>query len=87
MLVRVLQRLGGTARHDVPLVAADAAAVSLALLAQPKLIPAGAVTDETTWGIMLAGTSVCVAQLALRPSAGSRSRRWSSPRTRRARRC
>ncbi|MWK38896.1 hypothetical protein GEV43_35965 [Actinomadura sp. J1-007] len=53
-----------------PLVAADAAAVSLALLAQPKLIPAGAVTDETTWGIMLAGTSVCVAQLALRPLGG-----------------
>jgi hypothetical protein len=59
-------------RHGMtfPLVAADAAVISLAMLAQPRLIPVAAVLDETTWGIMLGGTAVCILQLALRPPAG-----------------
>ncbi|TDD92486.1 sensor histidine kinase [Actinomadura rubrisoli] len=48
----------------LPLVAGDTAAVSLALLAQPRLVPVSAVVDETTWAIMLAGTAVYVALLA-----------------------
>ncbi|MFI0353985.1 sensor histidine kinase [Actinomadura sp. 9N407] len=52
-----------------PLVAGDAAVVSLVLLAQPRFIPAAAAVDETTWAIMLASTAVYVALLALRPLA------------------
>lgn len=52
---------------SLPLVAADVLVVALVLLAQPRYIPVTAVVDETTWAIMLAGTSIYVAQLALRP--------------------
>jgi two-component system NarL family sensor kinase len=52
---------------SLPLVAGDVVVVALALLAQPRYISVSAVADETTWAIMLAGTSIYVAQLALRP--------------------
>jgi two-component system NarL family sensor kinase len=39
------------------------------LLAQRGLIPAAAVRDETTWGIMLAGSAAIIALIAARPRA------------------
>jgi signal transduction histidine kinase len=55
---------------SLPLVAGDVLVVALALLAQPHYVSVTAVTDETTWAIMLASTSIYVAQLAIRPPAG-----------------
>ncbi|WP_242888284.1 sensor histidine kinase [Actinomadura litoris] len=52
------------------LVAADTFAVSLVLLVQDRLVAVDAVVDETTWAIMLASTSIYVAQLALSQPAG-----------------
>jgi signal transduction histidine kinase len=48
----------------LPLVVCDVAIVALLLLAQPRLVPVSAVVDETTWAIMLAGTTIYVAVLA-----------------------
>ncbi|TDD36586.1 ATP-binding protein [Actinomadura sp. KC06] len=53
-----------------PLVAGDALVVGAALALQDRLISREAVLDETTWGVMLAGTALFVVQTTMRPAAG-----------------
>ncbi|RSN72048.1 hypothetical protein DMH08_00615 [Actinomadura sp. WAC 06369] len=52
------------------LVVSDTAVVSLVLLVQERLVTVDAVVGETTWAIMLAGSAIYVAQLALSQLAG-----------------
>jgi signal transduction histidine kinase len=51
-------------------VLADAAAISALALAQQHLVPAGLISDDTTWMLPLACTSVYILQIALRPWLG-----------------
>ena len=51
-------------------VLADAVVISALLLAQLHLVPAVLITDDTTWTLPLACTSVYILQLALRPWLG-----------------
>ena len=53
-----------------PVVLADAVVISALLLAQLHLVPAVLITDDTTWTLPLACTSVYILQLALRPWLG-----------------
>ena len=53
-----------------PVVLADAVVISALLLAQLHLVPAVLITDDTTWTLPLACTSVYILQLALRPWFG-----------------
>jgi signal transduction histidine kinase len=53
-----------------PVVLADAVVISALLLAQQHLVPAVLITDDTTWTLPLACTSVYILQLALRPWLG-----------------
>jgi signal transduction histidine kinase len=53
-----------------PVVLADAAVISALVLAQQHLVPAVLITDDTTWTLPLACTSVYILQLALRPLFG-----------------
>ena len=53
-----------------PVVLADAVVISALLLAQQHLVPAVLITDDTTWTLPLACTSVYILQLALRPWFG-----------------
>jgi signal transduction histidine kinase len=46
---------------------ADAAVISALALAQQHLVPAGLISDDTTWMLPLACTSVYILQIALRP--------------------
>jgi hypothetical protein len=49
---------------------ADCAVISALALAQQHLVPAGLITDDTTWMLPLACTSVYILQIALRPWLG-----------------
>jgi signal transduction histidine kinase len=51
-------------------VLADAAVISALALAQQHLVPAVLITDNTTWMLPLACTSVYILQIALRPWLG-----------------
>src|ERR1700751_3221044 len=51
-------------------VLADAAIISALVLAQQHLVPAVMISDNTTWMLPLACTSVYVLQIALRPRLG-----------------
>ena len=51
-------------------VLADAAVISALALAQQHLVPAGLISDDTTWMLPLACTSVYILQIALRPWLG-----------------
>jgi signal transduction histidine kinase len=51
-------------------VLADVAVISVLLLAQQHLVPAVLISDDTTWTLPLACTSVYILQLALRPWFG-----------------
>src|SRR5579863_3884912 len=51
-------------------VLADAAVISALALAQQHLVPAVLITDNTTWMLPLACTSVYILQIALRPRLG-----------------
>jgi signal transduction histidine kinase len=51
-------------------VLADAAVISAVALAQQHLVPAVLITDNTTWMLPLACTSVYILQIALRPWLG-----------------
>src|SRR6201987_5731227 len=51
-------------------VLADAAIISALVLAQQHLVPAVLISDNTTWMLPLACTSVYVLQIALRPRLG-----------------
>jgi signal transduction histidine kinase len=51
-------------------VLADAAAISALALAQQHLVPAVLISDNTTWMLPLACTSVYILQIALRPWLG-----------------
>jgi signal transduction histidine kinase len=51
-------------------VLADAAVISVLALAQQHLVPAGLISDDTTWMLPLACTSVYILQIALRPWLG-----------------
>jgi len=62
----LVRRSGLTA----PVVLADAVVISALLLAQQHLVPAVLITDDTTWTLPLACTSVYILQLALRPWFG-----------------
>jgi signal transduction histidine kinase len=62
----LVRRSGLTA----PVVLADAAVISALLLVQQHLVPAVLITDDTTWTLPLACTSVYILQLALRPWFG-----------------
>jgi len=53
-----------------PVVLADAAVISALLLAQQHLVPAVLITDDTTWTLPLACTSIYILQLALPPWTG-----------------
>jgi two-component system NarL family sensor kinase len=53
-----------------PLVLADAALVTAIVLAQERLVPADMIVNGTTWTLMLASTTIFIAQLLLRPVAG-----------------
>jgi signal transduction histidine kinase len=53
-----------------PAVLADAVVISALVLAQQHLVPAVLITDDTTWTLPLACTSVYILQLALRPWLG-----------------
>jgi signal transduction histidine kinase len=48
-------------------VLADAAVISVLALAQQHLVPAVLITDDTTWMLPLACTSIYIMQIALRP--------------------
>jgi signal transduction histidine kinase len=49
---------------------ADSAVISALALAQQHLVPAGLISDDTTWMLPLACTSVYILQIALRPWLG-----------------
>jgi two-component system NarL family sensor kinase len=49
---------------------ADCAVISALALAQQHLVPAGLISDDTTWMLPLACTSVYILQIALRPWLG-----------------
>ena len=49
---------------------ADSAVISALALAQQHLVPAGLISDDTTWMLPLACTSVYILQVALRPWLG-----------------
>jgi signal transduction histidine kinase len=51
-------------------VLADGAAISALALAQQHLVPAALISDNTTWMLPLACTSVYILQIALRPRLG-----------------
>jgi hypothetical protein len=51
-------------------VLADCAVISALALAQQHLVPAGLISDDTTWMLPLACTSVYILQIALRPWLG-----------------
>jgi signal transduction histidine kinase len=51
-------------------VLADAAVISALALAQQHMVPAVLITDNTTWMLPLACTSVYILQIALRPGLG-----------------
>jgi signal transduction histidine kinase len=51
-------------------VLADAAVISVLALAQQHLVPAVLISDDTTWMLPLACTSVYILQIALRPWLG-----------------
>lgn len=53
-----------------PVVLADATLVSAIVLAQERLVPANMIANGTTWTLMLASTTIFIAQLLLRPIAG-----------------
>jgi signal transduction histidine kinase len=53
-----------------PVVLADAVVISALLLAQQHLVPAVLITDDTTWTLPLACTSIYILQLALPPWFG-----------------
>jgi signal transduction histidine kinase len=53
-----------------PVVLADAALVTAVVLAQERLVPANMISNGTTWTLMLASTTIFIAQLLLRPAAG-----------------
>jgi two-component system, NarL family, sensor kinase len=52
------------------LVLIDAALVVSVVLAQERLVPANMIADGTTWTLMLASTTIFIAQLLLRPVVG-----------------
>lgn len=54
----------------LPVVLADAALVTAVVLAQERLVPADMISNGTTWTLMLASTTIFVAQLLSRPVAG-----------------
>lgn len=54
----------------VLIVLIDAALVVSVVLAQERFVPASMIADGTTWTLMLASTTIFIAQLLLRPVAG-----------------
>ncbi len=60
---RVIRRSGLTPA----VVLADAAVISALALVQQHLVPAALITDNTTWMLPLACTSIYIMQIALRP--------------------